>query len=453
MASTISPGSRCTTRVKATHSFLEWEIDGYSGLPGAEQQATRSPVMEAAGHRWQMSLYPGGTGSSTHRPRSRRHVALFLNYCGEEELRVKFHWTLVNQAAGKQHLVKEATTVMFGKCTDGVNMRQGDECFVESDQMADESNGWWTNDRVVIRLDLTVFGDPASTVSVDEGSWEPPKTWQRDMNQVLDELPWFDHPAETPTSTEVGAEAAKMGGLATDCVINVTTGSVGGLANGKDVMSRGRSFAVHRLVLCARSPYLRGLFSSPMLEAQSGVVNETEIEPDVFEQMLCWVYTDTLGEGVVEVMGEHLLMASNKYGCDGLKLVCELALCETLTVENVAARLVLGEQAEADQLKEDALDYIAPRAAKVMASKGWQDVIAYGGATLVSEVLALLAGAPSVGSGGGGGGQDFSPSQDGPTPVPVRKRSADEAGLAPHTSQRRLSLSNGGANAVGAGAG
>jgi len=153
------------------------------------------------------------------------------------------------------------------------------------------------------------------------------------------------------------------------------------------------------------------------------------------------------------VMGEHLLMASNKYGCDGLKLVCELALCETLTVENVAARLVLGEQAEADQLKEDALDYIAPRAAEVMASKGWQDVIAYGGATLVSEVLALLAGAPSVGSGGGGGGQDFSPSQDGPTPVPVRKRSADEAGLAPYTSQRRLSLSNGGANAVGSGAG
>lgn len=145
-------------------------------------------------------------------------------------------------------------------------------------------------------------------------------------------------------------------------------------------------------------------------------------------------------------MGEHLLMASNKYGCDGLKLVCELALCETLTVENVAARLVLGEQAEADQLKEDALDYIAPRAAEVMASEGWQDVLALGGASLVSEVLALLAGAPS------GGGQGSSPHQGGPAPMPVRKRSADEAGLAPYTSQRRLSLSDGGVD-VGAGAG
>lgn len=185
MAPTISPGARCTTRVKATHSFLEWEIDGYSGLPGAEQQATRSPVMEAAGHTWQMSLYPGGVGSSTHHPRSNRHVALFLNYCGEEQLRVKFRWTLVNQAAGKPHLAKEPTTTMFGKCTDGVKMRQGDEYFIAADQLADESNGWRANDRVIIRLDLTLFGDPASTVSVDEGSWEPPKTWQRDMVRGL----------------------------------------------------------------------------------------------------------------------------------------------------------------------------------------------------------------------------------------------------------------------------
>mmetsp|Transcript_19886 Transcript_19886/g.36018 ORF Transcript_19886/g.36018 Transcript_19886/m.36018 type:complete len:325 (+) Transcript_19886:319-1293(+) len=230
--------------------------------------------------------------------------------------------------------------------------------------------------------------------------------------------------------------------MATDCEIRVTSGAPSGSENSSgEAPAAARSFAAHRLVLSARSPYLNALFASPMLEAQSRVVNETEVDPDVFEQLLIWIYTDTLDEGVVEAMGCHLLLAADKYGCEGLKLLCELELCSSLTVENVAGRLVLGEQAEAEQLKEDAMDFIVPRAAEVMSSAGWQEVIA-GGASLVSEVLAQLAGAQGVGTGGT---REAPPSREFRLVEPVRKRSADEAGLVPNMiSQRRHSISDSG---------
>ena len=107
-------------------------------------------------------------------------------------------------------------------------------------------------------------------------------------------------------------------------------------------------------------------------------------------------------------MLEHLLMAANRYECGGLKLLCEAKLCEGLAVENAATRLVLAEQAEADELKEVCRELIKPNAAAVMGTEGWKDVMA-AGVELVNEVLALLAG-PSTAAKG-------------------KKRTADEAGL------------------------
>ena len=70
----------------------------------------------------------------------------------------------------------------------------------------------------------------------------------------------------------------------------------------------------------------------------------------------------------------------------------------------------LAEQAEADGLKEACLEFIKPNVVAVMRTEGWKDVVS-AGAELVSEVLAVLAGALTGGKGNG------------------KKRTADEAGL------------------------
>ena len=102
-------------------------------------------------------------------------------------------------------------------------------------------------------------------------------------------------------------------------------------------------------------------------------------------------------------------MPSPRYELGGLKLLVEAKLCKGLTIENVATRFVLGEQAEADQLKECCLELIKPNAAAVMATEGWADVASNN--ALVNEVLAFLAGATTHNKGEG------------------KKRTADEAEL------------------------
>ena len=52
-------------------------------------------------------------------------------------------------------------------------------------------------------------------------------------------------------------------------------------------------------------------------------IKEVEVDPDVFEQLLQFLYTDMLSEGAVEARGEELLLGATKLGCDGLKVACE----------------------------------------------------------------------------------------------------------------------------------
>ena len=96
----------------------------------------------------------------------------------------------------------------------------------------------------------------------------------------------------------------------------------------------------------------------------------TDTDPDVFEQLLRWIYVDEIDEGAIEAFGEQILMGANRYELGGLKLLVEAKLGEGLTTDNVATRLVLGEQAEADQLKECCLEFIKPNAAAVMQVGG-----------------------------------------------------------------------------------
>ena len=114
---------------------------------------------------------------------------------------VKVGWTLLNQLAGMEHLRPPASTVLFGKpkssplsrveAAERAHTHLINEGFVEASVVADESKGWKTNDRIIIRVDMTVYGDAASTTEVDEGSLAPPSTLSRDMHAVLSSLPWY----------------------------------------------------------------------------------------------------------------------------------------------------------------------------------------------------------------------------------------------------------------------
>ena len=74
------------------------------------------------------------------------------------------------------------------------------------------------------------------------------------------------------------------------------------------------SFPAHRTILRARSPYFKGMFSSSMLEADSEDIKEVATEPETFEVIFKFIYTDTVDDAAMKAMGEDLLKVCQPKG-------------------------------------------------------------------------------------------------------------------------------------------
>ena len=111
------------------------------------------------------------------------------------------------------------------------------------------------------------------------------------------------------------------------------------------------SFNAHSQIIAARSPYFDAMLSGPMKEASSKTITENEVDAETFEAVLHWIYSDKLPDKG-EHIAETLLFAANRYCCEDLKQLCEIELCRSLDVKNVAARFVLSDQTGAALLKE-----------------------------------------------------------------------------------------------------
>ena len=131
------------------------------------------------------------------------------------------------------------------------------------------------NDRVVIRATFTTFGDLESTVAAAVPAFTPPNTVTADLKRMLN--------------------SAEASDIALYC--------------------GPREFPAHRFLLRARSPYFKGLFASTMRDAAADGLPIADTEPEVFEQLLSWIYTGEVAEAALQAkdMPEHLLMAANRY--------------------------------------------------------------------------------------------------------------------------------------------
>ncbi|KAK4491293.1 hypothetical protein RD792_002029 [Penstemon davidsonii] len=127
----------------------------------------------------------------------------------------------------------------------------------------------------------------------------------------------------------------------------------------------GEEFYAHKLILSTRSPVFKAQFFGPLKEENTCGIKIEEMQAPVFKALLHFIYCDVIpdvGEelAVLEatMMTQHLLAAADRYGIDRLKSLCELRLCENLTIDTVASSLALAEQHGCFQLKSTCLEFI-----------------------------------------------------------------------------------------------
>lgn len=122
------------------------------------------------------------------------------------------------------------------------------------------------------------------------------------------------------------------------------------------IKCKSRKFAVHRVVLCEISPVFLRMLQTDMKEAKTNEVVIKDIEEEVMEEMIRFVYT-----GKANLNGDmavKLLHVADKYGIEKMKMKCVEFLSWDLSMENVIGTLVLADQFEANDLLEYCTQFI-----------------------------------------------------------------------------------------------
>ncbi|CAM0902586.1 unnamed protein product [Alopecurus aequalis] len=128
----------------------------------------------------------------------------------------------------------------------------------------------------------------------------------------------------------------------------------------------GQEFGAHRSVLAARSPVFRAQLVGPMAEKDMRCIKVVDLEPDIFDMMLRYIYTDSLPPcedegGYSTTVMQHMLVAADRYGIERLKQMCEEELCKRIDVETVIFTYALATQHQCNRLKDACTEFMSSK--------------------------------------------------------------------------------------------
>lgn len=135
----------------------------------------------------------------------------------------------------------------------------------------------------------------------------------------------------------------------------------------------GSRFFAHRIALLASSDAFRAMFDGGYREKEAKDIEIPNISWKIFELMMRFIYT-----GNVEVssdIAQDLLRAADQYLLEGLKRLCEHAIAQDLTVENVANVYDLAEAYHALSLRHTCVLFILEQHKQMCSMTGYPSLI------------------------------------------------------------------------------
>lgn len=424
------------TIMKKTNFAFTASFVGVSGYPCDVGAFTASHLVEHEGSFWSLRLYPGGIDEE-----SKGYMSIMISYESRGKARAGFKITVLNQKGWKDFQSQSDHVVEFVNYPEmGDLVIHGDPRSMARSNIKNPTNGICVDDKLLIKIELTVFGEVERVVraaGISSMLGSPPK-----KSSILDDLgnilfdatsadvtilcsnndTWHSSSADNRNSKISDSGFATT--AASAAVDNSFSGNAGSaredmnrptLTDNDDYIDNGGggklshldtssalslteaciSIPAHRFVLCLRSPVFRAMLTGSLYEANTREIEITDFPAEVIRAFLSYMYTDNCDSETMETYGELLLAAAYKYHVTGLETLCENHLCSTLSVENVLNVLYLADLYEAKRLKNRALQYIGCHA---------KEVVQYGSSNVNASASSTPAGGSSSGGGGGGAG-------------------------------------------------
>ncbi|KAF8771472.1 Speckle-type POZ protein like [Argiope bruennichi] len=143
-----------------------------------------------------------------------------------------------------------------------------------------------------------------------------------------------------------------------------------GILSDMELRTTDQTFPVHTVILSARSPVFRRMFSTDMKESAEKCVYVPDLDSDTIRRMLMFVYTDSFQNTQWE-NAINLYAAADKYELLSLKTKCSCFLKTSFSSSNACEILILADMHQDNCLKKDAQEYILRHNKSIFASKEW----------------------------------------------------------------------------------
>ncbi|XP_057318156.1 speckle-type POZ protein B-like [Microplitis mediator] len=236
-------------------------------------------------------------------------VSLFLlRNNGKNKVRTEISLFLLNSRNDK----KFQKTAFI---TYDLNKSYGTEHFLEIKELLKNKDDLIPNNTLTVCAKLTVYDDYKS-ITTDY----PMRKRQRKITDDLKEL--FDTKINSDVIFVVGNE----------------------------------KFKAHKFILSTRSPVFSAMFTHEMKEKKDSEVTIPDIDPDIFNKMLKFIYTDEINN--LDIDAVYLLEAADKYQLLNLKSLCEESLPKSVRIDNAIKLMILADLHNANQLLEFIFEFM-----------------------------------------------------------------------------------------------
>lgn len=131
----------------------------------------------------------------------------------------------------------------------------------------------------------------------------------------------------------------------------------------------------HSIIVSAGSPVLLAIIQQDFLEKQTKIVEIKDTKPDIFRQLLMYLYTGQCSDLEKEGVARDLLVAADKYGVESLKEKCALFLIKNLKVENATHTLIVAHLHSSHELYKATLDFMSQHGRAICSRSDWMDLI------------------------------------------------------------------------------
>ena len=142
-----------------------------------------------------------------------------------------------------------------------------------------------------------------------------------------------------------------------------------------DLEVSGKTFKGHKLILAAVSPVFEKMFQGNSHEHQNNRVIIEDVDADVFEELMTYIYSGQLPH--LKEMVSDLLAVADKYSILPLLEICMTDLLKNMSVDDAAATYVLADRHSLHQVKPTIIHFMKKHFYDVATSAGWISLVTH----------------------------------------------------------------------------